>query len=161
MASNLTHEHFHALARAKASAERALEKVREKFEGKTVRAVRTVEVLSGALLGGILEGRAGAGGAHIFHVPANLGLGLLLNGLGYFDAAGDHSEHLNNFGDGFLAAEVSNIGHGIGANWKAKGLAHLFDKSPAQIPATAVHGSISPDQMNDIVDRVRAANGAR
>lgn len=164
MAANLTHEHFHALARAKAAAERYADKIREKFEGKTVRAIRTVEICTGALIGGVLEGHAGAGGSKIFGIiPTNLGLGVLLNGLGYFDVAGEHSEHLNNFGDGFLATEVSNIGHGLGANAKANGWFHMFGhaKNPASLPAggTAVHGTIHPDQMADIVNRVRAAAG--
>ena len=60
-------------------------------------------------------------GAHIMHVPVDLGAGLILNLLGYFDAAGSYSEHLNNFGDGFLAAYVSNLGFHIGDNWKKNG----------------------------------------
>lgn len=156
---SITHEHVQHLARRGENLHKRLEKLREKLSGVTARAVRTLEVGTGALLGGVVTGHAGPDGGKIAHVPIDLGAGLILNLLGYFDAAGDeYSPHLNNFGDGFLASYLSSLGFGIGNNKRTTGT--WFP--PKQVAAGAAGGAIasgevSPAQMAAILDRVQAA----
>lgn len=164
--ANISREHVHHLARRGEHLYKRLEKLREKLSGTTARAVRTLEVSAAAVVGGVIQGKAGPEGAHIMHVPTDLGLGLALNVLGYFDAAGDeYSEHLNNLGDGFLASYLSNIGFGWGNTWRTTGKLNLFGPKGAAAglpaaPPVMAQGEISPNQMAEIVERVRAA-GAR
>lgn len=141
--------------------QRRLEGFRERIAAKTKSVVRSLEVAAAANLGGIIQGHAGEEGSHIFHVPTDLGLGLALNVLGYFGAAGDYSEHLNNLGDGFLSSFTSSVGFGWGNTWRTTGK-FQFSKPggggalPPGAPTTA-SGEISSAQMADIVSRVRAA----
>lgn len=158
--SNITHEHVAHLHKRGQSLYRRLEALKEKLSGTTAKAVRTLEVGAAAVAGGLIQGKGGPGGATVFHVPIDLGAGLLLNLLGYFDAAGDeYSDHLNNFGDGFLAAYLSGLGFSVGNNWRETGKFSLSTKAPAQLAApTAASGPmISPEQMAEIVSRARAA----
>ena len=152
----------HAIAHRAHSLHRRLEKMREKLSGTTAKAVRTLEVSAAALAGGVIQGKAGPEGAHLFHVPVDLGLGLALNVLGYFDAAGDeYSDHLNNLGDGFLASYLSNVGFGWGNTWRTTGKLFGPKAAPMLAPAgpapAAVQGEISPQAMAEIVERVRRA----
>lgn len=157
--------HVHHLAHRAHSLHRRLEALREKLSGTTARAVRTLEVSAAALAGGVIQGKAGPEGAHLFHVPIDLGLGLALNVLGYFDAAGDeYSEHLNNLGDGFLASYLSNVGFGWGNSWRTTGKLFGAKAAPAALPGPAappvVQGNISPEAMAEIIARVNAAKAA-
>jgi len=158
--------HVHHLAHRAHSLHRRLEALRDKLSGTTARAVRTLEVSAAALAGGVIQGKAGPEGAHLFHVPVDLGLGLALNVLGYFDAAGEeYSEHLNNLGDGFLASYLSNVGFGWGNTWRTTG--KLFGPKAAPMPLPPpgappmVQGEVSEDRIREIMERVRAAEAAR
>ncbi len=128
--------------------------------------IRTVEVNGAAFLGGLAQGKAGPDGGHFLGVPVEAWLGAGLEALGYFGVGGDQlSEHAINLGDGFLAAWTSSVGFQVGTNWRTKG--HLFGghrDSPALAAANgaaansaAVKGEISPQQMAQIVARVRGA----
>ena len=121
------------------------------------KAVGTVETAVAAGVAGVIQGHAGDKGSTIGPIPTDLGIGVALNLLGYFHVAGDQwSGHLNNFGDGFLAAYTSSIGFQMGRRWLDEG--HFSFTSHALPPSgTAVKGEISPGQMADIVARVRAA----
>lgn len=161
--ANIGREHVEFLAKRGQALHRRLEGLKERLTGATRKAVRTLEVAAAAGAGGLIQGKAGEEGSHIFHVPTDLGLGLGLNLLGYFNAAGDHSEHLNNLGDGFLASFTSSVGFGWGNTWRTTGKFQLTSKpAPAGLPAgagspVASAGEISSHQMADIVARVRAA----
>ena len=169
MAHNITHEHVQHLARRGESLYKRLEKMKEKLSGATAKAVRTLEVSSAALVGGIIQGKSGPdtgkGEGKFLHVPIDLGAGLALNLLGYFDAAGDeYSSHLNNFGDGFLASYLSNLGFGMGNNWRLSGKFSLGGGTTPTLPpgtttAPAVAGEVSPQAMAEILARVNAARG--
>jgi len=153
--------HVHHLAHRAHSLHRRLEALRAKLSGTTARAVRTLEVSAGALVGGVIQGKAGPEGAHVLHVPVDLGLGLALNVLGYFDAAGDYSEHLNNLGDGFIASYLSNVGFGWGNSWRTTGKLFGPKAAPAALPgapAPVVQGDISPQKMAEIIARTRDAS---
>lgn len=156
---NIGREHLqYAVNRGKAL-QRRLEGLKERLEGTTKKVVTGVEVATGGLLGGLIQGRAGGNGAHIFHVPADLLIGIGLVGGGLFDVAGEHSYHLTNFGTGFVAAFTSSIGFAWGRTWRETGkFSFSASPSPAELPApTASKGEISPQQMADIVARVHAA----
>lgn len=93
-------------------------KIRQSAEKTTEKFVRTVEV-SGAALGmGIIQGKTG--GVEVIGMPIDLLSGVSLSVLGYFGAAGKMSDHLNNLGDGCLAAYFATVGRGIGQQWEAK-----------------------------------------
>ena len=160
---NITREHIAHLYNRGQQASRRLDALRDRLTGVTRKAVGTLETAAAAGVGGLIQGRAGAEGSHILHVPTDLGLGLVLNVLGYFNAAGDYSEHLNNVGDGFLASFTSSVGFGWGAAWRETGK-FSFGKPGAggggalpPGPATKSSGEIPAAQMADIVARVRAA----
>lgn len=164
--ANIGREHIEYLARKGQALQRRLESVKERLSGTTKKAVRTLEVATAAGIGGVIQGRAGEPGSSVMGIPTDLGLGLALNLAGYFDAAGDYSDHLNNLGDGFLASFTSSVGFGWGNNWRQTGKFQLTSKpgddrflpgSPAA--PTSASGEISPAQMADIVARVRASAG--
>lgn len=131
-----------------------------KLEGATEKLLRTGGVAVGATLGGVIEGHAGPEGSHILGtVPTNLGVGLAMNTLALFDAAGKHSEHIQNVGDGFLAAYFSSKGFAVGANWKATGKFSLLSHGAGALGAgeTKTAGSISPQRMAQIMENARQA----
>jgi hypothetical protein len=111
------------------------------------RGVRTLEVGAGAALGGLVQGMSkDPKGAHILHVPADLGIGLGLHLAGFLDLAGDeYSSHLNNIGDGFIGAYFSDLGFSIGKRKRETG---KFLASKGAAPALA-QGELSPQQMAD------------
>ena len=161
--ANIGREHVEFLAKRGQALSRRIEGLKERLTGATRKAVRTIEVAAAAGAGGLIQGKAGPEGSHVMHVPTDLGLGLGLNLLGYFNAAGDqYSEHLNNLGDGFLASFTSSVGFGWGDSWRKTGKFQLSSKpSAGDLPAGAApvsaSGEISSHQMADIVARVRAA----
>lgn len=137
------------------------EKHGERIKRTVGTAVRTLEVSAAGMAGGMVQGHAGEEGSSVMGIPTDLLAGLVLNGLGFAGVAGDHSDHLHNFGDGFLAAFTSSLGYGWGANWKKTGK-FSFHKDGGGLglpPGTTTKGEISPHQMADIVARVKAASG--
>ncbi len=127
--------------------------------GKREHAIRTVAVNGAAFVGGLIQGKAGPDGGHFLHLPYEVWLGAGLEALGYFGVGGDQlAEHAINFGDGFLAAASSSAGFHMGNKWRTTG--HLFGghkENPALPAGPAVKGEISPQQMAQIVARVRGA----
>lgn len=91
--------------------------LRKTAEATTEKIVRTAEVGGTAFLAGVLQGR---GGVEVLGVPLELGAGVGLNLLGYFNAAGKMSDHLNNVGDGALAAYFVTLGRGVGEEMEEK-----------------------------------------
>lgn len=163
--ANIGIEHVRHLAKRGHALQGRLDAIRDRLAGVTGKVTRTITVTAAATIGGIIQGKAGPDGAHILHIPVDLGAGLALNVAGYMGAAGKHSDHLNNFGDGLLACWASAHGFGWGNTWRTTG--RLFGaKSGAPVlpppggGAARAAGEISPSQMADIVARVRAAAGA-
>ncbi len=151
--ANLTKAHLQHLHGRVQHLHKRAGALKEKAEKMTEKFVRTLEVGAAAALGGVVQGKAGPAGAHIMGVPVDLGAGLALNLLGYFGVAGKHSDHLNNFGDGMLAAYLSQVGFGVGQQWLKTG------KLGLPTGQTAVSGTLSaglsPGQMAEIVENVR------
>lgn len=92
--------------------------VRARAEKTTEKLLRTAETGGAAFAAGVIQGRTG--GVEIVGVPLELGLGAALNVFGYFGGAGKYSDHLNNLGDGFLAAYLTTLGRGVGATMLTK-----------------------------------------
>ncbi len=155
-------EHVRHLAAQRGALQRRIDSIRDRMAGTTKKIVRTATVGTAALIGGVIQGRAGEGGAHLFHIPVDLGLGVGLNLLSYFNAAGKVSHHLGDAGDGFLASFASSLGFGWGNTWRERGT--LFGHSAsAALPrpgaSTAAAGELSPAEVANIVARVRASAG--
>jgi hypothetical protein len=154
--ANLTRAHIEHLHGRVQHLHKRATAMKERAEEMTEKFVRTLEVSAGAMVAGVVEGKAGPDGAHVMGVPVNLGGGLALNVLGYFGAAGKQSHHLNNLGDGMLAAYVSSVGFGIGSKWRTTG--KLLGGSQ---PATAAQGTLSDAQMAQLVERIAARQGGQ
>jgi hypothetical protein len=159
--ANIGREHIQHLARKGHALQRRLDSIRDRLEGATTKLVRTVTVAAAAGVGGVIQGKAGPDGATIMHVPVDLGFAF--NVAGYFNAAGKHSDHLNNIGDGLLACYVSSVGFGMGNTWRTTGKMFGSKGGGGALPpgggSPAVSkGELSPAQMADIVARVRAAS---
>lgn len=117
--------------------------IRKKAEHVTEKFVRTVEVSGAAFAMGVANGRSNdPEGVNIGGVPIDLGAGIGLEILGYLGAAGKHSDHLNNLGDGCLAHYASVLGRGVGVTWKEKSLG---GGAPAALKASGVR--LSPEEL--------------
>lgn len=139
----------HAVARLETIKKR-IANIREQAEATTERLVTTAETAGAAFAMGVLQGKTG--GVQLFGVPLELGLGLGLNAFALLGGAGKHSVHLNNVGNGCLAAYATTLGRGVGATWKDKSLG---GSAPAQVEAARTSG-LSP---GDIAAVQRAAAG--
>ncbi len=155
-------EHVRHLHKSRGSwMQRAID-LRERLTSPVSKVVKTAEVGAGALLGGVIQGKAGPQGATIAHIPIDLLAGAALNAAAMFHVAGkENSSHLGNVGDGLIAAYLSDLGFKIGKKWHEDG--HLFGHGGGQLPAGGatpkVSGALSPDQLAEIVHRVQAAGG--
>jgi hypothetical protein len=118
-----------------------LANIRKSAERSTEKMLRTAETGGAAFTMGVIQGKTG--GVEIVGVPIDLGLGLTLNVLGYFGAAGKMSDHLNNVGDGCLAAYLTTVGRGVGQNWGQKG--SLSEKSSGV--------SLTPEEIAQVAAR--------
>lgn len=155
-------EHVAHLAKRHHTVSQKLEKLRGKVGSLAEKGIRTIEIAAGAVIGGVIQGRAG-GTAHLLGIPVDLVAGVGLHLAGYLDLAGDDwSDHLNNVGDGFLGAFFSDVGHGVGKRWKASGSLVASLKPPAAAAqlaaptptvAQVAAGDVSPQQMADMLIR--------
>lgn len=117
---HITEEHLHHMARRHHATMQKLDGLRSKFAGITSRFVGTVEIATGAWVGGAIEGRT-AGGT-VLSVPINLALGAVLLAGSHFNVAGPQlSEHLNQFGNGFIGSYLAATGYAFGKRWKETG----------------------------------------
>jgi len=124
------------------SLQNRISKFRDHAAKTTEKVVRSVEVGAAALTVGIVQGRVGS--VEIMGVPFELGAGVALNLLGYFNAAGKYSDHLCNFGDGALASYLTTVGKGVGGAMKAKSLGA---GAAGQINAPAKGYNLTPDEV--------------
>ncbi len=146
MSVAISHKHVKDLESRAHALKKRVDKIKHHAEEVTEKFVRTMEVGVAAFGAGVLQGH---GGATVMGVPAELGGAFALNLLGYFGAAGKHSAHLNNLGDGLMAGYLVQKGQKLGTEWKAKGTL----TSP-----TATKGArLSPQEIADIVNE--AAGG--
>lgn len=142
-----TEAHVHHLARRNDSLQTKIAKLQGKAAKVVSHSVGTLEVAAGAALGGLLQGMSkNKDGARIFHVPADLAIGLGLNIAGHLDFAGkEWSSHLGNLGNGFVAAYFTEAGYAIGKRKRDSG--HFFAKKSAPAPLAAAAGEVTPQEM--------------
>lgn len=95
--------------------EGAGEKLVERY-GRT-----TVSGGTGFLLG-VVQGAKFLKDGELFHVPLELGVGLLAHGLNLLGWAGKHSDIVSHVGDGALTSWLHVLGRGVGAqHWGGSG----------------------------------------
>lgn len=141
----LSHKHVKDLEQRAHALKKKVDKIKGHAEEITEKFVRTMEVGVAAFGSGVLQGR---GGLTVMGVPADLGAAFGLNLLGYLGAAGKHSHHLNNLGDGFMAGFLVQKGQKVGLDWKNHG----------KLPGTTTSGNrLSSDEIAEIVNE--AAGG--
>lgn len=80
--------------------------------------VRSAEVGMGAFVMGGIQGRFGD--VSVGPIPVSLGSGLLLHAAGFAGVGGKNASHLHGIADGCLAAYLTTIGTGVGANLRKK-----------------------------------------
>lgn len=97
-----------ALARMQAR----VKTIQTKAEEVTSHVVQSAEVAGAGFAAGLISGKYGP--VEVVGVPLELALGVGLNLAGHAKVAGSSSEHLHNFGDGFLAAYFVTLGRGVG-----------------------------------------------
>jgi hypothetical protein len=127
------------------SLQHRIQSIKKKAEATTEKLLRTAETSGAAFAAGVIQGRTG--GIEVVGVPLELALGASLNVLGYFGGAGKHSDHLNNVGDGFLAAYATTLGRGVGETWleKSGGQKQVSANTQAQVAAKGVR--LSPEEI--------------
>lgn len=140
----ITHKHVKDLEARAHSLKKRVDKIKHHAEEITEKFVRSLEVGAAAFGAGVVQGH---GGASVAGVPVDLGGAFALNLLGYLGAAGKHSHHLNNFGDGLMAGFLVQKGQHLGAEWKAKG----------GLTGTKTSGNrLSAQEIADIVNEAAA-----
>ena len=95
-----------------------IKSVQKQAEHTMEKVLRTAETGGMAFGFGMLNGRYGST-PEVLGMPLDLALGAALNIAGYLGAAGKHSDHLNNLGDGALAAYLTVLGTQVGAKMTA------------------------------------------
>lgn len=95
-----------------ASARSRMKNLKKKSEKVTENIVHTAEISTAAFAMGFTQGRFG--GIEFFGVPMELALGSGLNLAAWMGLGGKHSSHLNNIGNGCLAAYMTTLGRGVG-----------------------------------------------
>jgi len=157
-----------AMSATKSAASTAGRQLKLTPTGPREHLIRTLEVNGAAFLGGLGQGMVGKDGKNFLGMPLEAWAGLVLEGVGYFGVGGQLAEHAINVGDGLLASWTSSLGFQAGANWRTTGQWFGHKDSHKDSPAlaaangaaangAAVKGEISPQQMAQIVARVRGA----
>ena len=147
----MDHTHVKHLVKRNDTLAQKVEKLKGRATAVTKHGVHLLEVTTGAVLGGVIQGMAKDqhAGAYILKVPADLGIGIGLNLAALLDLAGEeYSPHLASLGAGFIAAYASDWGHAVGNNKRVNG---SFFKKSAALPAAAVHGEVSPQAMAEAI----------
>lgn len=122
--------------------------IKKKAEHVTEKFVRTVEVSGAAFAMGVANGRSNdPEGVNVAGVPVDLGAGISLQVLGYLGAAGKHSDHLNNLGDGCLAHYAAVLGRGVGVTWKEKA---LTGGAPKTLGTKASGAMLTPEELMQV-----------
>lgn len=93
-------------------------KVKAAADEAVATVVATAEVSTAAFGMGLVDGRWG--GVEVVGIPLSLGLAAGSHLVGFL---GVQPEHMHNFGNGFLASYVNNLGTGVGARMAQEQLA--------------------------------------
>lgn len=116
----------------------------EKSEGVVAHAVQTVEVGGTAFGFGVAKGRFGS--IEVLGMPVDM-----LSGVGThllaFLGGGKYAEHLHNMADGALASYLTDLGKGVGADWRANAAAQNPAISPGATAAGLSDGGLSDAEL--------------
>jgi len=149
-------DHVHTLVKRNEGLQAKVEKMKAKAQKVAHHGVETLEIMTGAAIGGVISGMAKnqEHGARIFHVPASLALGVsaLCVGVGT-ELAGDYGKDVANIGKGFLAEFAADFGHALGSKKRLAG--SFFPKKGEKTLASG-----SPEQMADAILRQMSAQPA-
>lgn len=137
MAIQISKASLHRAEGRIASLSNTIKKVRKEAEHTVEKVLRTAETGGMAFGLGVLNGKHGS--TEVMGMPIELLLGAGLNIAGYLGAAGKHSDHLNNLGDGALAAYLTVLGVQVGTQWK--------QKSQGQLPAAAKGNGLTAEEI--------------
>jgi hypothetical protein len=154
--------HVTYLARQREALRERMNRIAANKNKHKKQAIAIGEIALGSAIAGVVQGRAGEGGAHILRMPASLVVGGALVAGGVLQA-GEFSDHLINLGTGFLAEFAGNFGYGVGQRWHATGHLGLFGSGGggggALPPGGAAHtgADLTPHQMANLVRQVQAA----
>jgi hypothetical protein len=131
-----------------------VERLKDRSEGMVEGMIRTLEIQGAAFVFGAVQGAwfdptdaKDKPGAHVFGLPMEAAAGIGLHLLGLMGIGGKYSGHLHNFGDGALAAYVSNIGRGWGYKWAKERKA-----SGKSLPFSGASASGLRDEVAAILD---------
>lgn len=148
--------HVTYLARQRQALRERIDRIAAKKHHHKKQAIALAEIAGAAAVAGVIQGRAGDGGAHILRMPASLVVGAALLGGGVFQA-GAWGDHLINLGTGFLAEFAGNFGYGVGQRWHQDGKFSLFGGGGGgALPAGHAAGDLTPHQMANLVRQVAA-----
>ena len=100
------------------SLRRRLGSLKAKGDEMATTVIHTAEIGMGAFVMGGIQGRFGD--VSVGPVPVSLGAGLLLHVGGFAGIGGKNAEHLHGLADGCLAAYLTTLGTGVGANLRKK-----------------------------------------
>ncbi len=133
--------------------------IQKKAEKTTEKLLRTAETGGAAFAAGVIQGRTG--GIEVVGVPLELGLGVALNVVGWFNGAGKHSEHLNNVGDGFLSAYLTTLGRAVGVSLKEKvektAQAQVAAQQQGQVAAQTKGTRLTDEEIERAAERAAMA----
>lgn len=151
--------HVTYLARQREALRERMSRIAANRHKHKKQAIAIGEIVASAAVAGVIQGRAGEGGAHILRMPASLVIGGVLIAGGVFQA-GELSDHLINVGTGFLAEFGGNFGYGVGQRWHQTGHLGLFGSGGggggALPPGAHTGADLTPQQMANLVRQVQA-----
>ena len=119
--AHITAEHLHHMAKRHHATMKKLETMQTTFRGMARRFASTAEVGAGAFLAGVVDGKFQSPGLGAF--PITLGIGGAALVASHLKLAGNWSEDLNHFGNGFVANWAANTGYAFGKSFREKGAA--------------------------------------
>jgi hypothetical protein len=128
------------------SLQNRLSKVRKQAEHTVEKVLRTAETGGMAFGLGFVNGRYGS--TEVMGMPIELLIGASLNVAGYLGLAGKHSDHLNNLGDGALAAYGTVLGVQVGTQMKQKAQGQLA-------PGKTGGSGLTADEIREAVEAQR------
>jgi hypothetical protein len=113
MAAKASMTQFKKLQKRLETAQNRAKKIREVADDKVAVLIKTTEVSGAAFAAGVLRG-AFPKSANMVGIPNELAIAAAFHGVALFGGKGSSTQHLHNFGDGFLAAFAVNLGQSVG-----------------------------------------------
>jgi len=159
---NVNEHHVHHLAKRLHEAHSKLDALTGKLKGGLKKAAGTLEVSTGAFIGGTIEGKS-EGAALFGVVPYNLVVAAGALAIGHTahmwggQAGAEWSEDINNLANGVLAGYVASKGYAFGKAWHDNGFRGAFGSHGGgpSLPPPVVQGEVDAAQLQAMVDRLQ------